>query len=211
MDNHFTPFRPDLSVRVYRRDLPHWEQPGATYFITFRTADSLPQEHVRSLKEQRELWLKLHPFPWSITDYQDYVAHLFSSLDNLLDNGYGSCALRQPEVSKILVDSLLHFDGIRYHLDDFVVMPTHVHILALLKPGYSLRQILHSWKSFTAGEINRHLGTKGTFWLDESFDRIVRNWEDLEHYRAYIRNNPTKAGLNHSEYMLGKGSGIRRR
>ena len=211
MDNCFTPFRPDPTFRSYRRNLPHWEQPGATYFITFRTADSLPQGRLRSLREQRDLWVKLHPYPWSFNEYQEYTSHLFASLDSYLDNGYGLCSLRQPEVSQIFVDSILHFDGIRYCLDEYVVMPNHVHLLVLLQANYSLERILHSWKSFTAGAINRYLGTKGTFWLDESFDRIGRTWEDLEDYRSYIRANPVKARLTSSEYVLGKGSGICRR
>ena len=165
---------------------------------------------VRSLKEQRDLWLKLHPLPWSFKDHQEYAAHLFSNLDRWLDNGYGSRPLRQPGISQVVVDSLLHFDRKRYYLDEFVIMPNHVHLLALLKAGYSLRNILHSWKSFTGGEINRLLGRRGTFWLHESFDRIVRSWEDLEHFRWYIRNNPIKAGLSESEYIVGRGSGIRR-
>ncbi len=210
MDNYFAPFRPEVDVRVYRRHLPHWEQSGATYFITFRTVDALPQSRIRSLKEQKDLWLKLHPFPWSFNDKQEYAAHLFTTLDRWLDNGYGSCPLRQPEVSRIVVDSLHHFDGIRYCLDEFVTMPSHVHLLALLKAGYTLRRVLHGWKSYTAGEINRVLGTKGTFWLHESYDRIVRTWEDLEWFRSYIQQNPAKARLSECDFVLGKGSGIRK-
>ena len=88
----------------------------------------------------------------------------------------------------------------RYLLDEFVVMPNHVH--ALVKPleGHTLSDIIHSWKSFTAKEICRLLDREGPILMDESFDHIVRSWSRLEHYRQYIRDNPSKA------HLLGFGS-----
>ena len=53
-----------------------------------------------------------------------------------------------------MADALRHFDGERYHLEAFVVMPNHVHVLVQLKPGHSLSEILHSWKSFAVHQIN---------------------------------------------------------
>ena len=74
--------------------------------------------------------------------------------------------------------------------------------------GHALEQILHSWKSFTADQINRHLNVMGTFWMDENFDHAVRSSDQLEHYRRYIRENPEKAKLPDGEFCLGKGKGI---
>ncbi len=66
--------------------------------------------------------------------------------------------------------SLRHFDSERYMLDDFVVMPNHVH--AIVKPvgDHALSEILHSWKSFSANAVNRALGQDGAVWMEESFD-----------------------------------------
>lgn len=38
----FSLFDPDEDVEIGKRNLPHWQQAGKTYFITFRTADSIP-------------------------------------------------------------------------------------------------------------------------------------------------------------------------
>ena len=54
---------------------------------------------------------------------------------------------------------------------------------------------MHSLKSYTANEINRALGRRGAAWVDERFDRIVRDHAELLEKWQYIRNNPVKAGL----------------
>jgi REP element-mobilizing transposase RayT len=74
-------------------------------------------------------------------------------------------------------------------------MPNHVH--ALIEPfgGNPLREIVHSWKSFTAKQANRILGCNGTFWQPDYFDRVVRNAEQFDRARSYIDENPVKAGL----------------
>lgn len=91
-----------------------------------------------------------------------------------------------------------HFDGSRYELDAYVVMPNHVHVL--LRPTqwaiYPLENILGGWKQFSSGHINRQMGLAGELWQDESFDRIVRDEEHLYRVLQYIGNNPERAGLS---------------
>jgi len=79
-------------------------------------------------------------------------------------------------------------------------MPDHVHML--VKPTereegvwHTLGEIMHSIKSFTAHEINKARGTKGSVWQDEWFDRIVRDAEEFDEKLGYIENNAVKAGL----------------
>src|ERR1039458_5672930 len=88
-------------------------------------------------------------------------------------------------------------------------MPNHVHALVRPVQGYLLKEILPSWKSFSAHKLNEALGRKGTFWQDESFDCIVRNPAQLEKYSAYIQANPAKAGLKAGEYRLNVGQASR--
>jgi (E)-4-hydroxy-3-methylbut-2-enyl-diphosphate synthase len=80
-------------------------------------------------------------------------------------------------------------------------MPNHVH--AVLRPaeGELLEKILHSWKSFTAHEINRRLGTSGAVWQKESYDHLVRDGEDLRNQVGYVMRNPVKAGLGDWEWV----------
>ena len=107
----------------------------------------------------------------------------------------GSCVLRQPEIAEIVQNALLHFEGERYHLAAWCVMPNHVHVVVQPLPGYKLEDILHSWKSFTATKINRQLGRKGAFWERESFDHLIRTPEYREQFVYYTEHNPVAAGL----------------
>ncbi len=208
-DSRFQPFDPTRPVRVSMRHLPHWEQEGATYFVTFRTADSLPVFRTKELRQERTLWLRLHPPPWTNREYDDYCRFTFHKLDRWLDNHSGACFLRRREILSIVEEAMRHFDGERYILDDSTLMPNHTH--SLLKPirGWRPRQILHSWKSFTATRINQALGLAGQFWIHESFDRLVRDRRELERIRTYIRANPANAGLEEGEYALFCGQGLR--
>jgi len=74
-------------------------------------------------------------------------------------------------------------------------MPNHVHVLIETFDGHPIRNIVHSWKSFTAKEANKLLGRTGAFWMEDYHDRFIRNEEHFQRALAYIRNNPVKAGL----------------
>ncbi len=106
----------------------------------------------------------------------------------------GACVLGRADLKSIVEKSLRHFDGARYQLGEFVVMPNHVHALVTPFDEFELSAILHSWKSYTASEINKRLGVTGAFWQKESFDHIVRSADSLEGFARYIRENPKRAG-----------------
>jgi putative DNA methylase len=74
-------------------------------------------------------------------------------------------------------------------------MPNHVHSLMTRFEAYELSDILHSLKSFTAHEANNLLSRNGQFWIEDYFDRYIRNQEHFEKTVNYIENNPVKAGL----------------
>jgi len=209
MDNLFNPFRPDLPVRRSHRNLPHWTQEGASYFVTFRTYDSLPRYRVERLKEMKQLWWRLSRVAPSAEGRLEIERKAFRMLDQWLDAGEGACVLRNSEAAAKVEEAILHFDGARYYADEFAVMPNHVHSLLMPRPGSDPAGTLHSWKSYTAKEINRLLSLSGQFWIRESFDHIVRDEAELERIRDYIRRNPLKANLKSGEFRLGRGIGIR--
>ncbi len=204
----FKPLSSDQIIRRYRRNLPHWRAAGATYFITFRTADSLPSSRLPQIEEQRRLWLQFHPPPWSAAEYAEFQRFRFRTLDRWLDQGLGACALRDPRLAREVEETLRFYDGRRYVLDEFSVMPNHVHALVLPIEAWEIETILQSWKSFSAHSVNELLDRSGTFWLDETYDHIVRSVEELERTRAYIRNNPKSARLSAGTYRVSCGSGI---
>jgi type I restriction enzyme R subunit len=118
-----------------------------------------------------------------------------------LDRGYGACPLRQSAAAEIVASALQHFDGDRYHLGDFVVMPNHVHLLTCLIGSTELEAQCDSWKSYTAREINRLLGRRGRFWQEESFDHLVRGPDHFDYFCRYIADNPENARLESGEYL----------
>ncbi len=205
----FRAMDPHGDIHRTRRNLPHWEQPGVTYFITFRLADAVPTELLEQWREELKAWLKHHPEPWDAKTAFEHHRRFVEEREEWLDRGAGHCLLRDPATAQIVAECLRHFDGARYLLDAFAVMPNHVH--ALVQPGakFSLPQILHTWKSFTAQAINRSLGQGGPVWQAESFDRMVRDDEELDRYRNYIANNPAKAKLRDGEFILESGGALK--
>lgn len=204
----FTPFDPGSPIGIYHRHLPHWRQDGATYFVTFRLADSIPQEKLRQWIAEQEDWLKKNPEPHTVGQKAEFHEKFTEQFHRWLDAGMGECVLRQPEVAALVENALRFFDGQRYALGHYVIMPNHVHAAVRPIQGHLLKEILHSWKSFTANEINKKLNRAGTLWQDESFDCIVRNETQLEKIGFYIRENPMKAGLKPNEYRLGAGCNV---
>ncbi len=116
-------------------------------------------------------------------------------IEKYLDQGYGEAFLKVAEVARMVQDSLLKFDGIRYHLFAWVVMPNHVHTLMSRFDENELRRILHSIKSYTAHEANKILDRVGQFCIEDYVDRFMRNQKHYDRTVQYIENNPVKAGL----------------
>lgn len=116
-------------------------------------------------------------------------------LEAFLDTGCGECHLRDPRVATLVEGALLFFDGARYALHAWVVMPNHVHVLFTPANGWSLSDVVGSWKSFTSKEANKFLGRAGRFWQPDYFDRYVRNEQHFLRVVEYIEFNPVKAGL----------------
>jgi putative transposase len=140
---------PTVSVKVSRRNLPHWEFPGSAYFVTFDTSPG--------------------------------------------------CSLSDEEKD-------ITFSAIKFHQDKkyilyaCVVMDTHVHLIIFplettVKQYCSLGQIMHSIKSFSANRIHSTTGRRGRVWLDEHYDRVIRDDNEFFEKMNYIMNNPVKAGL----------------
>jgi predicted solute-binding protein/REP element-mobilizing transposase RayT len=196
-------------IQRTRRNLPHWEQEGATYFVTFRLADAVPAQLARQWREELETWRKFHPEPWDETAVTEYRKRFLQPREDWLDQGHGSCRLRDSRAAIIVANALRFFDGQRYHLDAFVVMPNHVHALVQPLAGFRLSEIIHSWKSYAARQINKVFRRSGTVWMQESFDRIVRDWDALLRCRAYIARNPEKARLRSGEFVLSTSEKLR--
>ena len=198
----FRAMDPRADMKITRRNLPHWQQEGATYFVTFRLADAVPAALLREWKQEFETWVKFHPEPWDACAKHEYQERFQNGRDRWLDQGHGDCLLKQPEIATVVAEALRRFDRDRYVLDSWVIMPNHLHALVQVQTGFALSDILHSWKSFTAKAINRMTGRQGTLWQDENYDRIVRDFDELQGYRDYIARNPQDAKLTEDQFMV---------
>ena len=191
-------------VNEHRAHLPHWHQDGKLQFITFRLADSLPQEKLDELEQNKERFMQQHPQPWDKETEAQYYKLFGSKIDEWLDAGMGSCLLKFPNIRKIVCDALTFFDGDRYRLHSYVVMPNHVHVLVELLGENKTGDVLHSWKRHTANQINKLIGGSGKFWQHESFDRIIRDKEHYNNVLRYIANNPRNLPEDSFSIYMGK-------
>ena len=183
---------PDKNIEKHRANLPHWQQGETWQFVTWRLADSLPKPIVDKLEKERLKWLTEHPEPWDEQTQKEHNRLFTLRFESLLDDCHGSCVFREPALSQMVDDALHHFQGDRYRLDSFVVMPNHVHVLFEPLNGHLIENILHSWKRHTAREINKFLDQSGTVCQGEYWDRLIRSYKHFTWARNYIAKNPTK-------------------
>lgn len=144
--------------------LPHFDSSIVIQSITFRLTDSLPANVVEAWQRQ------LEEFP-----DEKRKTEIRIRIQNYLDAGYGECLMKENIVATLIEDALLHFDGQRCRLFAWCVMPNHVHVLVQFIDEFAMSSVLHSWKSYTAKQINRMLNRKGTVWHADYFDRYIRN------------------------------------
>ncbi len=166
------------------------------------------------MEAERCQWLRQHGIDPDSSAWKSDVAKLPSkirrnyetrvglTLEKHLDAGHGTSVLKRQEIGRLVAKALQHFHNSRVLTGDFVVMPNHVHVLMRPLNGFELEDILHSIKSFTANQINKRIGGAAEFWQRQSYDHIVRDFEQLEAFQAYIAANPVKAGLQNDQYNL---------
>lgn len=182
-----------------RNVLPHLKREGASYFVTFRLAGTLPSNVLLRLKTEREgiiaqAQAAKRPLTWH--EQEELFRWYSSRVDKYLDAGHGDCWLARPAITQLMADAIKFHAALRFHLHAWVIMPNHVH--AVLRPlsDRTLSQIFQSWKGFTARETNRLLKRTGkTFWQVESYDHLIRDDEDLHRCCHYTTMNPLNAGL----------------
>jgi REP element-mobilizing transposase RayT len=156
--------------------LPHFDAAETTQHVVFRLADALPPGALAELARIER-------------------AERLEAAETTLDAGSGSCALGDARLARVVQAALLHFDGVRYRLHAWCVMPTHVHVLATQAQGWPLADVVHAWKSFTAHQANSLVGRSGRFWARDYFDRFMRDGDQADAALSYIENNPVAAGL----------------
>lgn len=210
-------FDPKADLLINERIRPHWSQAGAIVFVTFRMRDSIPREVVQRWDREKNEWLQtrglLNARHWSeiVPSLNErlraeFKRHFNRCREDFLDTCHGRCVLKRPHLAQIVADSLMYFDGDRYRMGDFVVMPNHVHLLAAFPDPDKVERQFGSWLHYTAYQINRAIGEKGHFWQQEPFDHLVRSVEQYEYLCRYIADNPKRARLAPGEYLYRRQS-----
>jgi len=166
--------------------LPHFDGGEITQFVTIRLFDSVPAHVVQRWKSELEQ---------AESDTALRTVLLYRKLESFADQGHGECWLKNESVAALVESALLHFDGDRYRMAAWVVMPNHVHFLFTPLGGHSLSRLMQSLKTWTAQEANKLLQREGRFWMPDYFDRYIRDARHFDDVVAYIENNPVKAGL----------------
>ncbi len=210
---HWNVFDPEAEVHESQRNLPHRDQTGALTFVTFRLGDSMPKEVIVRWQEEIAEALTQHGLAGQSLEVvlnspdvpektkQFLRDHKSERWHFHLDSCHGECLLRQPSNAAEVSKSILHFNGDRYDVERFVVMPNHVHVLIQMRAGVELRKTFRELQRFSAREINKLMGRKGDLWQGEPFDHIVRSEAQFRHFQQYIFDNPQKAKLRIGEYL----------
>ena len=154
----------------------------------------------RSIRWRRQsLRLPKHTYTWGAY----FVTICVEGREPLFDT---------PELRAILEDTWLalpeRFPGIT--LDEFVIMPDHLHFIVLLDDSVenapTLGDVMKAYKSLTTVAWLRHIKTarlecSGKFWQSRYFDRVIRDTQELEQIRQYIRDNPSKLHASNAGVM----------
>lgn len=188
-------FDSSRDIEKHGDQLPHWQQGEVMQFVTFRLGDALPREKMRLWRDQRKVWLTHHPQPWEVATEAEYQKQFIWKLERWLDQGAGSCLLRDPPARSILAEAFMKFHGDRVEHHAWVIMPNHVHLL--FKPVAPLEKLVQAWKVTSARRIG-----KGRIWQRNYRDTLIRDSDHFANAVRYIRRNPIKAKLPAKAYTL---------
>jgi REP element-mobilizing transposase RayT len=156
--------------------LPHFDAPGVVQHIVLNTLHALKADQLVSL-----------------TKFEG--AEKQKQFDRALDASDTGHVFKNPHCAAALERQLLFFDGARYDLLGWCIMPNHAHIVCCCLNGTQLGQIVRSWKVFATASINRILRTSGPVFAKDYYDRFMRDGAQTERAIAYVENNPVAAGL----------------
>lgn len=196
----------------YRNNLPHYQQPGQSYFVTCCLNNAVPYKALSAYTKELELLKNQIAFFSEQkvseekinrlkSDYQLMRKKYIKAYDDLLhDQTDYSVNLSDEANRKIMFEAFLFWEGNKIENEAFCVMPNHFHWIFHTKEVDNsgnivyLQDILRSVKSFTTKEINRLSKRSGQFWQRESFDTTIRSNKHLHHAIEYTLNNPVAAG-----------------
>jgi len=191
--NHFKQYLFTINSKMmqkvfHKRNLPHFHHSDGIYFITYRLINSISQKVINELKVEYRSPKK---------NETEKFRRMLQKYDKALDSGeLGEKHLNNPKILDVCKLTLHYPDGKDYRLICYTIMPNHIHLLfELLPKNKGISKIMQSIKRISALESNKILNREGSFWQDESYDRLVRDDIELYFIIKYILQNPVDAGL----------------
>jgi len=190
-----------------RGRLPDWEKEAGLYFLTFHLADSLPKEVLRKIAERHEILAEAKRIGARLLPEQKAQLAQYSRrrIEEYVDLGCGSAILSDLRIAGAVAAALRYWDGKKYLLLAWCVMPNHVHVVIRLISGHELGAIVKSWKHHVSKAVNHTLGQSGKLWQREYYDHLIRDGEELERAIQYVIENPAKAGLKNWSWVWSAG------
>ena len=197
----------------YRHALPHFQQQGQAYFVTWTLNDAVPPKALDNYK------LKLQNIKSTLQILLDNKADgklidaarmeyyltrnkFMKAFDDLLHLQNKSLVnLSKDSNRDILIQTLTFWEGKKIENYAYCVMSNHVHwVFKLLEKDDKgqtvyLQDILQSVKRFSANKINKIEGISGALWQKESYDTTIRDDKHLHYAIDYTLKNPVRAGL----------------
>jgi len=137
--------------------MPHFDSNDVIQHVTFHLADSLPKEAIARIAAEL-----------AGEDPEHREIEKRRRLEALSDACHGACWLRRPDCAREVQNALLHFDGERYRLLAWVVMPNHVHALFQTLDGWEMGKVVASWKSWTGRQISEMILRERHSWEREA-------------------------------------------
>jgi type I restriction enzyme R subunit len=168
---------------------------------------SIPAEGLLDIERfQVKMSLQVKPRETSLSDWRiQQWKKCFARQDHWLDQLPAARLLERSDLAELVASTLKHFDGIRYRLIAWVIMPSHIHWLfdplqswmdsTGANRSTARERIVHSINRYSAKKCNELLGRSGQFWQHETFDHWVRSENELYRIIEYIHRNPVVAGL----------------
>lgn len=205
----------------YRRKLPHYQQPGQSYFITFILQGVMPKgalkKYLEALVQTKNRLYKLELLnpeekakqvtlsnEIQLAKKEYHIAqrkYKFAYDKTLHKSNAQSFSLLSMNNFEIIKEALNFWEGKKLHNHAWCVMSNHVHWVTSIfesdkfsKPVF-LEDVLHSVKLFSARRINRNENLSGQLWEHESFDTTIRNDRHFINAVNYTIQNPVSANL----------------
>lgn len=197
----------------HRNNLPHFQQPGQAYFITWNLKDTIPAKafqdytfQLTKLEHQINNLKKNKSADSLIINLEQEYHHLrrkyIKAYNDRLDAERSpSVNLSKPENTAIIIATLQFWEGKKLHNQALTIMCNHVHWVFETREkdneGHAvyLEDIMQSVKRESANKINKREYRRGSLWQKESFDTTIRDDKHMMNAIRYTLNNPVNAGL----------------